>query len=280
MTDPKHKPQVSNRDRLAIIIRERLELAEEWFPITSRPEFPFNKVKNWKDFERKFKQVLELGCRGGVMLTCLLRFATYNRENVIVNPGVYDVETGEVVREPKKKQQPIISAPDSDERNRIKANLNAAIRIVEKYERLLSELGTVNPPLIEEFGELSTDLSVVYLPRLLRWSSRLLSGDGVGNFATVHSAGQLAPCVYIELLITQRRKLGSALDAVAGMLNEISDTPNYNQEQLRETLNRFKRQYGTVYRELCDKIQVLHHASTTSPDDWRTMFVAESNSRR
>lgn len=280
MVDPEHKTPLSNRDRLARIIRERLELEEEWFPLTSRPEFYFDKVKNWKDFERKFKQVLELGCRGDVMLTCLFRFASYNWEHVVVTPGAYDAETGELIREPKKKRQPIISPPDSDERDRIKANLNAAIRIIEQYERLLVELGRVTPPLVEEFGELSTDLSVVYLPRLLKWSCRLLSGDGVGNFATVHSAGQLAPCVYMELLITQKRKLGSALDAVAGMLNEMSNTTDYNQEQLRETLNRFKKQYGAVYRELRDKIQELHKGSRASPDDWRAIFVEETKSRR
>lgn len=278
------KPQVSNRIRLAKIIRERLELEEEWFPLTSRPEFYFDKVRSWVGFERKFKQVLAMGCRGDVMLTCLSRFACYNWEHVVVTPCEYDAETGELIREPKKKRQPIISPPDSDERERIKANLNAAIRIIEKYERLLWEPGTLTPPIVEEFGEefgeLSAGLSVTYLQRLLKWSCRLLSGDGVGNFATVYSAGQLAPCVYMEQLITQKRKLGSALDAVAGMLNQISDTADYNQEQLRETLTRFKKQYGAVYLELRDKIWELHQSSSTSEDDWKAFFVGKAKSRR
>jgi hypothetical protein len=280
MGHPENKPPISNRDRLETIIRERLELAEEWFPVTTRPKFLFDNVKNWKDFERRFKEVLAVGCRGDVTLTCLSRFANYNWEHVVVTPGVYDVETGELIREPKKTRQAIISPPSADERGRIKSNLNAAFRIIEQYEQLLVELGTVTPPHIEEFGEQSTDLSVVYLPRLLKWSCRLLAGDGVGNFSTVHSAGQLAPCVYVELLITQKRKLGTALDAVAGMLNEMSDTADYNQGQLRESLNRFKKQYGSVYRELREKMQALHQRSSASPDEWRAIFVAESNSRR
>jgi ABC-type transporter Mla subunit MlaD len=84
----------------------------------------------------------------------------------------------------------------------------------------------------------------------------------------------------MELLITQKRKLGSALDAVAGMLNEISDTADYNQEQLRETLTRFKKQYGAVYLELRDKIWELHQSSSTSRDDWPAFFVGETKSRR
>jgi hypothetical protein len=281
MVASSRKLQRSNRDRLGVIIRQRLELAEEWFPLTRRPAQTFNQVKNWKEFERRFKELLELGCRGGVMLTCLSRFASYNGENIVVTPGTYDPDTGELIREPKKKRQAIVSPPNASQRGSISANLNAAIADIEKYEQLLLELGTVNPPLVEEFGDLSTDLSVVYLTRLLRWSCRLLSEDSVGNFATVQSAGTVAPCVYMELLLIRRgRKLGPALGAVAGILNEISNSTNFNKEQLRANLARFKKDYGAVYRELREKILVLHQSAGGSPDDWRTFFLAYSKSRR
>jgi hypothetical protein len=280
MADSERKSQALSRNRLAVILRERLELAEEWFPLTSRPELYFDKVSSWTGFERKFKQVLAMGCRGDVMLTCLSRFASYSGEHVVVSPGTYDPETGELIREPQKEWKAIINPPNAEQRESIKANLNAAITIIEKYERVLFEMGTVSPPLVEEFGVLSAELSVVYLPRLLRWSCRLLSADGVGNFATVHSAGQLAPCVYMELLITQKRKLGLALKAVAGMLNAISGTNDYDQEPMREALNRFKKQYGAIYRELREKIWALHERSNTSPDDWQAFFLAETKSPR
>ncbi len=279
MSDSERTPPKSSRYRLSVIIRERLELEEEWFPLTSRPE-GFDKVKSWTGFRRMFKQALELGCRWDVMLTCLSRFASYNREQVIVSPGEYDADTGELIRAPKRKRQPIISPPDDAQRKSIKANLDAASKIVEKYERLLLELGTVTPPLVEEFGGLSTELALVYLPRLLKWSCRLLSEDGVGNFATVQSAGQLAPCVYMELVITQNRKLGGGLAIVAHLLNQLSNTADYNQEQLRETLNRFKKQYGDVYHELRVKIWALHQTSANPPDGWKEILEAEAESRR
>jgi hypothetical protein len=271
----------SRHDKLAAIIRNRLELDEEWFPIMGRPRF-FEGMETLrlKEFENEFGQLVRMGCRWEVLLTCLTRCYTYNTSERIRENAQYGSD-GEVSHSSVKERNPIDRPPGRDKRNSIESNLRAAVGIIERHEDLLAELGQFSAPPGIMGCQLSSDEALVYLPKLLRWCQKVLSDDSLGNFRTVESVGQLVPCVYVDVVSPKKdssnRRL--PLSPVAKMLRAIFGERRYKQDQLREALSRFQRQYASVYQQLRAKIEDLHHASNESPDGWRQIFASEARRR-
>jgi hypothetical protein len=288
------QPETSHRDKLAAIIRNRLELDEEWFPLTSRPSF-FDKIetKDWREFEAAFKRVLDLGCRGDVLLTCLARFDTYNTEEIVLSQA--QRHDGEDWPRPKTKRQPIGKPPGKDERDSIRRKFDAAFGRIKRYENLLSELGQLEaPPSILALEHLSADGAVVpppilsaddaiaYLPKLLKWCEKLLSDKSFGNFRTVESVGRLVPCVYAELVATNpnsKRKRGLRLQGIADLLYEIDQSAGGGAAEFRQAMRRFQQDYAGIYSQLRKKILALHHLATESPDGWQRLFSNERERR-
>ena len=273
----------SRQDKLAAIIRDRLELDEEWFPVTERPKFLGEIEKSrLSEFENAFGRMLKVGCKWEVLLTCLARCHTYNTRERIVRSGKFDSE-GELILKPEMGREGIGRPPDRDERNSIGANLDPATRIVQRHAALLFELSQLDLPPRIIGPRLSADEAIVYLPELLRWCRKLLtSDDGLGNFSTVESVGQLVPCVYVDVVTPRSdsaRNRRLPLTPVADLLRTILGERRYKQDQLREALSRFQRQYPSVYRQLRAKIEDLHRASNESPDGWRQLFAAEARRR-
>jgi len=271
----------SRRDKLAAIIRNRLELDEEWFPVTDRPSF-FDRIeqKKWPIFENAFKRVVELGCRGDVLLTCVARMDSYNTEEVIVRQAVYD-SNAELSAKPKIERREMERPPGNAERNSFRGKLDAAYGQIKRYETLLFELGQFEAPPSTLGPHLSADEALIYLPRLLKWCGRLLSNDSLGNFRTVESAGRFVPCVYVELVTCALNSIPDRerrlpLERVVDLLHEINGSADSDQADfLREAMKRFRRDYGSVYKELKDKIRVLHRSATEAPDGWRPLFSDE-----
>jgi hypothetical protein len=285
VTGRPQKSEKSSRHKLAAIMRDRLQLDEEWFPKRDRPAF-FDKIEGWKwnEFKAAFEKLVKLGCRWDVMLTCLARFDTYNTMDVTPGLGKYDSDDEKSSR-PKTHRQTIGRPPGKDERESIKRNIGAAIAVIRNHRDLLFALGALDPP-DDFFGiHLSADDAVMYLPRLLTWSRNLLSSESLGNFRTVQNAGHLVPCAYVDLVTPRRRTERGhdrhlPLEPVAAMLIEMSKGTDFSQAQLREALNRFKRQYSGVYKDLTNKIRVLHRSSTSAADGWQQLFTVERKLRR
>jgi len=277
--DPSGPTKKSRHDKLAAIICDRLELDEPWFPATERPKF-FGEIEKSRlnEFENAFGQLVRMGCKWEVLLTCLVRCHTYNTRERVVRRAPHDSEDDESCFPPKERR-PIGRPPDRDKRDSIRANLDSAIGIIENQENLLCELGQFSaPPGIVGY-QLTADEVVAYLPKLLRWCRRVLSDDSLGNFSTVESVGQLVPCVYVDVVTPKAnssRNLRLQLKPVADLLRVISGGARYKQDQLREALSRFQRQYPSVYRQLRAKIEDLHSRSNESPDGWRQLFSAEA----
>lgn len=286
------KPKKSNRDRLAPIIRNRLELDDEWFPLTSRPSF-FDKIrpKDWREFETAFRRVLDLGCRGDVVLTCLARFDTYNTEEIVLEKARYDSD-GELSARPKTRRQRMSRPPGKDERDSFRRSLDAAAGGIKRYEDLLLELGqfeappsifapeylsadgTVVPP-----PTLSSDDAIAHLPKLLKWCEKLLSDKSFGNFRTVESVGRLIPCVYVELVANSKRERGLGLQGVADLLYEINQSAGGGAAQFREAMRRFQRDHASIYEQLRRKILALHHSAKEAPEGWQRLFSDERERR-
>ena len=287
-------PAKSNRDKLAAIIRNRLELDEDWFPVTERPSF-FDRIKqkDWHEFETAFKRVLALGCRGDVLLTCLARFDTYNTEEIVLSQAPQH-DNGDWPR-PKTKRQPIGKPPGKDERDSIQRKLNEAFGRIKRYENFLSELGEFEPPpsifaaervsadgTIVPLPILSADEAIAYLPKLLKWCEKLLSDESFGNFRTVESVGRLVPFVYAELVASKpnsKRKRGLGLQGVADLLYEINQSVGGGAAQFLEAMRRFQRDYAGIYKQLRQKISALHHSAAEAPDGWQQLFANERERR-
>lgn len=277
-------PKKFRHDKLAAIIRDRLELHEDWFPVTDRPSF-FDKIKrkDWHEFETAFKRVVDLGCRWDVLLTCLARYDTYNTDEIVLRQAEHDCD-GELSRAAKTVRQPMSRPPGRDERESIRSSLDGASGKIKRYENLFFELGQFDAPPTILGPHLSADEALVYLPKLLKWCGRLLSEDSLGNFRTVESAGRLVPCVYVDLLRRETKPASSRagskfLQAVADLIHEIRESDDSDHAELREALTRFERRYPSVYRQLRAKIEGLHRTSNESPDGWRQLFAAEARRR-
>jgi hypothetical protein len=274
----------SRRFKLAAIMRDRLELDDEWFTVTDRPRF-FDKInqKNWYGFETAFKRVVDLGCRWDVLLTCLARFETYNTEEIVLERAKQDAE-GEVVAKPKARRQPMRRPPGKDERESIRRSLDAASGRIKRYQDLLFELGRLEAPPSILGPRLSSDEAIVYLPRLLRWCRNLLTNESLGNIRTVESAGRLVICVYVDFVTHEKNSLSRAarplsLQPVADLLHEIEESAGCDQAELREALRRLQRQYTDVHKLLTEKIRMLHHSPILAPHGWRRLFAEERERR-
>jgi len=280
----------SRHDKLAAIIRDRLELDAEWSAATERPKF-FDEIEKSRlsEFEDAFGQMVRAGCKWEVLLTCLARYRTYNTRERIEQPARYDSdeELPQLSKPPVKGHSPIGRPPDRDRRKSIVSNLDAAIGIIKNHESLLCELGQFEPPPgIVDYRltahQLTADEVVLNLTKLLTWCRKLLSEDSLGNFRTVESVGRLVPCVYIDVVTPKRNSIRDRrlpLRPIAKLLSAMSNDDRFTQGQLREALARFKRQYPSVYRQLRAKIEVLHCTSNEPPDGWRQLFAAEARRR-
>jgi len=71
--------KMARHEKLEAIIRDRLGLGEDWFGITSRPRL-FDKMTKSRltAFENAFGQMIKLGCKWEVLLTCITCYHTYN----------------------------------------------------------------------------------------------------------------------------------------------------------------------------------------------------------
>lgn len=285
----------TRHDKLEAIIRHRLGLSEDWFAITNRPSF-FSKMTKSRlaTFEDAFGELIKLGCKWEILLTCLTCYHTYNARRPVLRPARYDSD-GELSNLPEKEWEPAAAArpPDRDTRNRIATNLNAAAGEIETHEDLLSTLGCLDPPpqtvwpdpaLEGEMRDvrITADEAVIYVQRLLKWCRRLLAEGSIGNFKTVESVGQLVPCVYVEWVAPKARPSSRQclpLEPVAELLKAMSSDSCYKQDQLREALNRFRRAHPKAHRELRAKIADLHRTSNEPADGWRRLFAAEDRFR-
>jgi hypothetical protein len=290
------QPKTSRRDKLAAIIRQRLELDEEWLPQTESPSF-FERIKtkDWREFETAFRRVLELGCRGDVLLTCLASFDSYNIEEIPTHrPPLHEDED---CPRPKTKWQLISRPPDKGGRDSFRRSLDAAASRIERYHNLLFVLGQFEAPPSIFAGELvsadgtvipppilSADHALMYLPMLLKWCGKLLSDASLGNFKTVESIGRLIPCVYVELVThspksAPNRKRHQAFERVADLLHEIDASAGSDEAVLHEAMKRFQRDYERVYRQLRKTIWELHDSAKGAPDGWQRIFAAETRRR-
>lgn len=304
-----------NRSALGAIIAERLELEEEWCP---QDGFSYlaGKIKNFKNFEAAFRCVLEVGCRWDVMLTCLGRVLSYNLEEVPQQPRtqstraqgkshLLDVDDSKDNWSPEDMEdlvafrpsyRPKILPPAAEERERLRAHLQAASNALKRYDTLLFELSEYFP--FENTGlgvDITSVEACVLLPRLLRWSERILTEQFVGNARTVERVGELVPCVYIELLAARQktgrsREILPGLAAVAEILNELkgdrvlssrvtrkkpSETRLLSDSQLAEALRRFKRGYPDVYSRLRHKLSSLHQQPRPEAGDWHKAYLRD-----
>jgi hypothetical protein len=160
------KPKKLDRSELASIISRRLQLDEEWSPMTAEPFFRKN-VREWRHFCSCIHILNMAGCRWDVVLACVSRFMTYN-QSAVLHPLTYDSDgeaEGVLVWEWKDIPPP----PKAEERDAIKKDLNAVLRHLRKHQELLHELGAAAPPDIPEFEELATERSLHCLPILLGW---------------------------------------------------------------------------------------------------------------
>jgi hypothetical protein len=288
--DTSGAPKKTRRDRLEAIIRDRLELDEEWSAVNERPTF-FGEIEKSRlgKFEDAFGQAVRAGCKWEVLLTCLDRYDIYNKQERVIQEALYDSDE-EMLRPAEKVLESIGQPPKREKRISIAADLKAVAKIVETYESLLLELGQLKRPpgflnLELKMTRPTADEVVPYLPKLLKWCGEVLSDDSLGNFRTVESVGRLIPCVYVDVVTPkarseERRRL--PLKPVADLLNIMegnSPFRAYKQDQLREAYRRFQRQYPRVYRQLRAKMKDLHDTSKESPDGWQQLFAAEARRR-
>jgi hypothetical protein len=286
----------ARHEKLEAIIRDRLGLGEDWFGITSRPRFFDEMTKSrLTAFEDVFGQMIKLGCKWEILLTCITCYNTYNSRRRVVRPARYDSE-GELSHLPEKDWEPDAAPrpPGRDGRNRIATNLSAAAGEIENHEDLLCTLGRLDAPPQTEWTDPTTDgdmrdvritadEAVLYVQKLLRWCRKLLSDDSIGNFSTVESVGQLVPCVYVEV-VAPRAKSGKGqrlpLQNVADLLNAVPPHSHHSQGQLRIALDRFMNEYPRLHRELLVKIEDLHRKANEHADGWRQLFGTEDRRRR
>jgi hypothetical protein len=310
----------SNREALGTIIAERLELEEEWYP-HDRFSYFSGKIKNLRNFEGAFRRVLEVGCRWDVMLTCFARVLSYNLEKVpqqlrTLSPSAQREPRPLVIQDSKgnwypedtedplalrPSYRPKIMPPAAEERERLRADLQAASNGLKRYDTLLYELSAYLPFQNTGFGPEITSVDAwVLLPRLLRWSERLLTEQSLGNARTIERAGELVPCVYVELLAAQQktrsaREILPWLGAVAETLNELewgkvpssratkkkpSKPRLLSDSQLAEALRRFKRGYPDVYHQLRRKLTDLHDQPRPELGDWHQAYVRDIAGQR
>jgi hypothetical protein len=305
---------------LGAIIAERLELEEEWCPHDGFSYFS-GKIKNLRNFEGAFRRVLQVGCRWDVMLTCLARVLSYNLERV---PQQLRTLSTDAQREPhplviqdskgnwypedtedplalRPSYRPKIMPPAAEERQKLRADLQAASKGLERYDTLLFELSAYLPFQNSGLGpDITSVEACVLLPRLLRWSERLLTEQSLGNARTIERAGELVPCVYVELLAAQQKTRSAQeilpwLGAVAAILNELegdkvptsratrkkpSKPRLLSDNQLAEALRRFKRDYPDVHRQLRRKLTSLHDQPRPKANDWHQTYVRDIAGQR
>lgn len=304
----------ANREVLGAIIADRLELEEEWQPHDGFIYFN-GKIKNLRNFEGAFKRLLEVGCRWDVMLTCFARVLSYNLEKgpqrlrvpstdaqgdphplvVQDSKGNWYPEDTEDLLALRPRYRRKIMPPAAAERERLRAHLQAASDVLKRYDTLLFELSAYLPFQDTGLGpDLTSVEACVLLPRLLRWSERLLTAQSLGNARTIERAGELVPCVYIELLAKQKtrsaREILPWLREVASILNELTEEriPSYrstkkepsesavrSDNQLAEAFRRFKRDYPDVYQQLRKKLGDLHNRPRPKPDNWHQAYLRD-----
>lgn len=305
---------VASREALQVIIAERLELEEEWYPHDGFSYFS-GKIRNRRNFEEALKLLLETGCRWDVLLTCFARVLSYNLEDVRPRPKI---SKNEAVAEPnppverdsngfsyfadleaplelKPRYVPKIMPAAAEERKRLRAHLQAASNVLKRYDTLLFELAMYLPFNDSGLGpELTPVEAHLLLPRLLSWSEKLLTEQSIGNARTIQTVGELVPCVYVELLASRQkgrsiRGILPWLQPVAEILNELegekvltsrstkkSAKPRvFSNDQLAEALRRFKRDYPNVYHQLRHKLSSLHDEPRPQNDDWHQTYVRD-----
>lgn len=285
----------ANREVLGAIIVERLELEEEWCPHDGF-SYLAGRIRNPRSFETAFKRVLAVGCRWDVLLTCLARTLTYDLEEVPQQPrmprdsakgepppipaqdskGNWLPEDTEASFESRLSYRPKIMPPTANERDGVRANLEATSNLLKKYDTLLLELAMLLPFKNSGLGPDLTPIdALIVMPKLLKWAESLLTDQVIGNARTVKSIGPLVPCVYVELLASRQPKPSARpvlpwLKSIAEILNEIkgenmplsrpvhrmeaSEPPNRSAAQLAQALRRFKREYPDVHDQLCRKL--------------------------
>jgi hypothetical protein len=240
-------------------------------------------------------QMVRLGCKWEIVLTCVTCYHTYNATQRVVRPARYAPD-GELSDLPQKVWEPEKAArpPNLGTRSKITSNLTAAVGEIARHEDLLSALARFDPPPQTEWTDpltegdirhvrITADEAVLYVQKLLLWCGRLLSDDSIGNFKTVESVNQLIPCVYVEVVAPKPntgRMQRLALQPVADLLNATSGEQRHNQGQLRIALNRFERDYPRVYRALRAKIEDLHRTASEPAEGWRRLFETEDRRRR
>lgn len=132
-------------------------------------------------------------------------------------------------------------------------------------------------------------------PRLLKRVLRNLTEQNIKNARTIESAGELVPCIYVEIIAAQQRSRSQretlpSFGAVAEILNELgvdkvpsarttrkkSSEPRLRSGgQLAQALRRFKRFHPKLYQQLRSKLSNLHALSKAKHDDWHQAYVRD-----
>jgi len=272
----------------------RLELEEEWHTCESFVSLS-GRIRNKRNFEGAFRELVEGGCRWDVLLTLLVAADTYNLDRVPQPAMPRDNQAGAgpdqsglsplerfrrygdegTAPEPKPKFIPKPNLPTASERERIQRDLDVVINDLVRYEPLLWELAEPSNYWTDALNE---------LVRSLRAVRRLFTTANIGNARTIQSVGHLVPAIYADIIASQpaspRTPALVLLKSVAALLNECkTGAPAFADAQLAEALRRFKRQFPAIHRHVCAKLRSLHAGPRPEMDDWREAYMRDTDPR-